>query len=504
MFHLSTRRGTDPCSLADAPVVLDNVILNPDLTWAFDPDVLGFVVRLSTYVMNICAAILIRWGSRKDAEAAIQGTLIQISSIVLCTLISLGRGQLTFFDGQFTLTVSRSPIAWYLLWISLRQIYRRTRGEAAICCASSHTQYQQIHMNTVLCFAIVGGWISLNLVVWFKGRKFPGDDCGTMSFKTYFVSVVLRGSLPGLSGIGGLRYTNALGGFLAVCLSVYVRRNGALAHRNNLGNFGTGINRIFRLTRFTLNHHKWLIYTPVIYSYISWSGQLVLWWVEPGYNFTYGQSLSAMSAVPSVLLVLKLLRSLKKEDVTRVMTVFVSDIIFLLVGNGEWAASINRRHFRKKLLLPPTTWELHPLPITRPSTTAISTRPDATLGTDAEGTPAAVPSGHVSLDLADAPMEVLLEAPSPTAGSIDARLTWQFPSTADAEVDEIPRSASPMEISLLELWSLARGLADEAVPPEDEIVRLAETSGTGGTDRREMLMRKRTTGSTNEGLAVDC
>ncbi|KAJ6565388.1 hypothetical protein B0H10DRAFT_1965712 [Mycena sp. CBHHK59/15] len=417
--------------------------------------------------------------------------------------MSLGHGQLTFFDGQFTLTVARSPIAWYLLWIRLRQIYRWTRGRT-----------QQIHMNTVLCFAIVGGWVSLNLVVWFKGRKFPGNDCGTMSFKTYFVSVVLQGSLPGLSGIGGLRFTNAGGGFLAVCLFMYVLRNAALARRNNRGNFGTRINRIFRLTRFTLNRHKWLIYTPVIYSYISWSGQLVVWWVEPGYNFTYGQSLSAMSVVPSVLPVLELLRSLKKGDLTRATTAFVSDIIFLLGGNGEWAASINRRYFRNQLLLPSTTWELYPLPVTRPSTPVISTPPHATLDTNAEGTPAAesdthsatnvVPSGHVSFDIADAQVEVLLEAPSPTAGSADALLTWQFPSTADAEADEIPRSASPMEISLSKVPSVALVLADEAVPPEDEIVPLAEASGTGGTDRRETLMRKRTTGSTNEGLAVDC
>ncbi|KAF7332852.1 hypothetical protein MVEN_02390200 [Mycena venus] len=374
---------------------------------------------------------------------------------------------------------------------------------------------QQIHMNTVLCFSVVDGWISLNLVAWFKGRKFPGGDCGTMSFKTYFVSVVLKGSLPGLSGIGGLLYTNAFGGSLAACLCVYVWRNAALARGNNCNNYGTGFIRIFRLTRFTANCHRWLIYTPVMYSYISWSGQLVLWWVEPEYSFTYGQSLSAMSVIPSVLSVLKLLRSLEKRDVTRAMMTFVSDIIFLFIGNGEWAASINKRYFDGRLPLPSTMQELYPLPVACFSTPATLTAPDATLDMNAEGTTAAesdtqsatngVTRGHISLDIVDAEVGVSLEAPSPTARSTNVHLTLQFRSTADAKANEILRTGSPMEISKLsdesELPSIAQDLADEVVLLEEKTVSLAEASGTGQMDRREMLMQKRTTGSTNEGLA---
>ncbi|KAJ7859405.1 hypothetical protein B0H13DRAFT_2356125 [Mycena leptocephala] len=79
-------------------------------------------------------------------------------AIVLCTLVSIVRDQL-FFDGLFTLKVAHSPMAWYIVWINVRRIYpwSRSRGKVPI--------------NPILCFALVCGWIALNLVVWFKGRK---------------------------------------------------------------------------------------------------------------------------------------------------------------------------------------------------------------------------------------------------------------------------------------------------------------------------------------------
>jgi hypothetical protein len=99
-------------------------------------------------------------------------------------MVSIVRDQLTFFDGLFTLIVVHSPIAWYIVWINIRKIYpwSRSLGKA-------------IPFNPVLCFALVCGWISLNLVVWFNGRKFPRDNCGPMSFKVYLRDVFLP-SLP--------------------------------------------------------------------------------------------------------------------------------------------------------------------------------------------------------------------------------------------------------------------------------------------------------------------
>jgi hypothetical protein len=95
-------------------------------------------------------------------------------------MLSVVRGQLTFFDGLFTLTVVHSPITWYILWINGHKIYGWAR-EAPRC----------ISVNAVLCFAVVFGWLSLNLVVWFKGRRFPGENCGSIGFMDYLLNVVL-------------------------------------------------------------------------------------------------------------------------------------------------------------------------------------------------------------------------------------------------------------------------------------------------------------------------
>jgi hypothetical protein len=109
---------------------------------------------------------------------------------VLCTLIGIVRGQLTYFDGLFTLTVVHSPIVWYILWIDTVEVYswwrRREKG---------------IAIAPFLCFVLPFGWVSLNLVVWFMGRKLPGYDCGSLSFNDYAATVLAPGLLRGKPAI---------------------------------------------------------------------------------------------------------------------------------------------------------------------------------------------------------------------------------------------------------------------------------------------------------------
>ncbi|KAF8207439.1 hypothetical protein K438DRAFT_2013387, partial [Mycena galopus ATCC 62051] len=103
-------------SLALPPsVLLASALSDSDLSGAFDPDVLGYAVRLSSFVMNVLAGVLIRWGNEKDSDDALRNILIQMGSIVVSTMISIGRHQFTLFDGIFTLTVVHSPISWYIM-----------------------------------------------------------------------------------------------------------------------------------------------------------------------------------------------------------------------------------------------------------------------------------------------------------------------------------------------------------------------------------------------------
>jgi hypothetical protein len=123
-----------------------------------------------------------RFGRSPDSPIGANG------SVVLCTHISIIRGQLSFIDGFFALTFVHSPIAWYILWTNLPHLYYWIRR---------HKKMQ--NRNSALVVVLFSGWISSHALLWIKGRKFPGENCGSMSAKTYFHKVVLSGILSSVS-----------------------------------------------------------------------------------------------------------------------------------------------------------------------------------------------------------------------------------------------------------------------------------------------------------------
>ncbi|KAJ7915361.1 hypothetical protein B0H13DRAFT_1872171 [Mycena leptocephala] len=343
-------------TIKDAYEALFDALPDPDMSETFNPDVLGYGVRLSTDFSSLLKGILIRWGSAKDAQDALRSTLFQIGAIVLCTLISIVRDQLYFFDGLFTFMVVHSPIAWYILWINGHELYFWIRRRE-----------KAIPANPSLCLALVCGWISLNLVVWFKGRKFPNDNCGSMSFKVYFQSVVVSQWYPvhvnWLPNIGIIPFCSIS------YLIFWSRHDGGNCRRST--NQLAVYKRALLLLQFVFTRHKWLFYVLIINSYWNWSDSLSVWSVEPGYSFTYGQSLSVVAAATSVYPVFKLLiglRKLRTEDFSRIYFAFISELVFLFFGSGNLAAAINRKFFRKCLTLPPCEFDWNELPVTRPPT----------------------------------------------------------------------------------------------------------------------------------------
>ncbi|KAJ6522583.1 hypothetical protein B0H19DRAFT_1386613 [Mycena capillaripes] len=312
-------------------------ILDPALSGTFNPDVMGYGVRLSNFVINISAGILIRWGDAQDAHRACSSKF------------------LNFFDGHFTLLVVHSPIAWYTLWINTREVYSWMRRWD-----------KRIPANTVLCFVMLCGWAILHPLVWVKGRKFPasGVDCGSLSFKVYLVNVVMS-SLPGASSfIQGDKLGATVSVFwVLIYVQYFLRYTIPPARRRH--------RKRFSLTRFIFKHHTWPIYLAVVYSYYQWSTNLSVWWVEPGYSFTYGQSLSlvaaAVSAAPVLPLLVSKLRKLRREDLHRMHIKFNSEFIFLWFGSGNLAVWINKQYFKNCLILPP-----HEFPPSEPSALPIA------------------------------------------------------------------------------------------------------------------------------------
>ncbi|KAJ7777269.1 hypothetical protein B0H16DRAFT_1853707 [Mycena metata] len=347
-------------TLADASNLLSEALSNPDLSGTFNPDVLGYGVRLSMvdtdpdFVINFCAAVIICWGSQEDIAEALRSTLLQIGAIVLCTLISLGRGQLFFLDGYFTLLVVHSPIAWYIVWINLRQIYLWCKGRKNMANPEEEEKLKadkHIPFNPLLCFTLVGAWLALNLVVWFKGRNFPGDECAPLSFKQYASTAVLVQMIPRPRVPFGINtcYAIAIPAF-GSCILHY-RKQAALIAQSTPSEW----KKISTCVPFILQHHKWPIYLVVLFSYVGWVLQLSLFKVEPGFVFTYGQSLSVVAAVTGSIPVIKLLwkaRKLTKTDLASTYRALMSDILFCFFGAGTWASRINRG-FGSHLTLPP-------------------------------------------------------------------------------------------------------------------------------------------------------
>ncbi|KAJ7915380.1 hypothetical protein B0H13DRAFT_1872188 [Mycena leptocephala] len=418
-----------------------DALSDPIMGETFNPDVLGYGVRLSR--------ILIRWGSEKDAKDAIWNTLFLIGAIVLCTLISIVRDQLSFFDGLFTLTVA----PWYILWINGRDLYFWIR-------CRDRAKQNTIPANPVVCLALVCGWISLNLVVWLKGRKFSNDSCGSMSFQDYFQSVVVFHSFPlQVTVLPDMVVIPLCGAsYVIFCLRYYYE-----GKRRRLTNRLVAYKRA--LLQFVFTHHKWPLYIVILESYYDWSGFESVWWVEPGYSFTYGQdlepsfqSLSVVAAATSVYPVLKLLiglRKLRKEDFSRIYFSFFSELVFLFFGSGNRATAINRKFFRKRLTLPPCEFDWNELPVTRPPTqtsppvaipliqidsTASSSNTGLAPGESSSG-PA--PSAYLDVPIPSSKMDITT-TPLPLHEG-DAPPT-HAPSPGDEiTLPSVPRSASPLQ-----------------------------------------------------------
>ncbi|KAJ7261088.1 hypothetical protein C8J57DRAFT_1471532 [Mycena rebaudengoi] len=146
-----------------------------------------------------------------------------MGSVVLCTHISIIRGQLSFIDGFFALTIVHSPISWYIIWTNVPQLYYWIRGDK-----------KRQNWNSVLVVLLIPTWISLHALLWIKGRKFRGKNCGSMSAGTYFNNVWLSKFLWSISLINNFSLLMPLL-FHPICAIHHWRRGSfALAKRKGL------------------------------------------------------------------------------------------------------------------------------------------------------------------------------------------------------------------------------------------------------------------------------
>ncbi|KAJ7816787.1 hypothetical protein B0H13DRAFT_2459657 [Mycena leptocephala] len=314
-------------------VLLHEILADPDM---YNPDVLGYGVRVANFITNICAAILITFGQQKDGLLL---TLLQTFVLLASAVISLPRGQLGFYDGLFTLVVAHSPILWNAIYLGLHSRYNSPKDKAPGDKAN--------YFTPILSFVVFLLWVSLDLQLWFYSQKnkVPDANCDSLSFKDYVIWVAVPLITPGATwlSVDPISFTTAFAVF-GLLFYLHNLRYTQFARVNN--------NNLPIIPHFLVNNDRpWPFLLPLISQYWAWSCQLVIWSVEPGYSFTYGQTASVLAAVVSVYPVYQLIREANKIDYLRTVA---SDCVFLAFGHSR-AARINGKYLRNSLIIPPRT-----------------------------------------------------------------------------------------------------------------------------------------------------
>ncbi|KAJ6538276.1 hypothetical protein DFH09DRAFT_1399716 [Mycena vulgaris] len=90
-----------------------------------NPDMQGYVVRVSNFVTHLGAAILITW-SNKNPRRYYMMLFLQIAFILIGVFASIGRDQLSIGDAQFAVILTYSPTCAYYVLLVLPRLFRKT------------------------------------------------------------------------------------------------------------------------------------------------------------------------------------------------------------------------------------------------------------------------------------------------------------------------------------------------------------------------------------------
>jgi len=117
-------------------------------------------------------------------DVAIQSLLFQIYPILLSTLLSINRQQLSLFDVSFALAVSSSPLTVYLVVASICDFF-----------GINTNLYKRIKSYRLMIRAlgalVLLLWIGLNMTYWMSTGAFIDSSCYPGSFKDWLKNTCL-------------------------------------------------------------------------------------------------------------------------------------------------------------------------------------------------------------------------------------------------------------------------------------------------------------------------
>jgi ribose/xylose/arabinose/galactoside ABC-type transport system permease subunit len=118
--------------------------------------------------------IMVTW-SPGDVDIGIQSLLVQIYPILLSTLLSINRQQLSTSDASFALVLSSSPLTIYLVFASICDLF------------GIHTGLYKRIKTYPLIIRTLGAlvlllWTTLSMVSGLSPSAFKDSSCYTLSF----------------------------------------------------------------------------------------------------------------------------------------------------------------------------------------------------------------------------------------------------------------------------------------------------------------------------------
>ncbi len=130
-----------------------------------------FLTRISAFIVNICLAILIKW-SKGDLISPVGIVFLQVYTILLATFITMRNKDMYIPDSHFALVLTISPLSLYFVYATARFLFRR---QTLLYRRLSRTYRIVVAVSTLIMLSM---WIIMQVLIYFVGNHFFGDDDG--------------------------------------------------------------------------------------------------------------------------------------------------------------------------------------------------------------------------------------------------------------------------------------------------------------------------------------
>ncbi|KAE9407790.1 hypothetical protein BT96DRAFT_84480 [Gymnopus androsaceus JB14] len=144
-----------------------------------NPDMQGYAVRISNFVVNACLALIIRY-SEESVLDSVSVILLQVYTLLVCAFITMIRKQLSVADAHFAITSTVTPLSVYFLYASFRKIRKKPSYLFRRLGNQPTTTY------AVLSLAMLPMWIVMDGLIYFS-NDFASSDCPHISFVSWIM-----------------------------------------------------------------------------------------------------------------------------------------------------------------------------------------------------------------------------------------------------------------------------------------------------------------------------